>query len=78
VIVKRRNLGSEQIADLANLYFRMADIPIRFWSKVNEWRRWEINCFRMLNGDRFQANFRRAYKLVLITTDFTAGQMTSW
>jgi len=55
VIVKSRNLGSEQIADLANLYFRMADIPIRFWSKVNEWRRWEINCFRMLNGDRFQA-----------------------
>src|SRR5204863_8603016 len=30
VIVKRRNLHSEQLADLTNLYFRMADIPIRF------------------------------------------------
>ncbi len=30
VVVKRRNIHSEQVADLANLYFRMADIPIRF------------------------------------------------
>src|SRR5205085_12146297 len=44
VVVKRRNLHSEQLADLTNLYFRMADIPIRFWSKVNDWQRWEIDC----------------------------------
>jgi hypothetical protein len=55
VVVKRRNLHSEQLADLTNLYFRVADIPIRFWSKVGEWQRWEIDCFNMLNGDRFQA-----------------------
>src|SRR2546430_13787283 len=55
VVVKRRNLHSEQLADLTNLYFRMADIPIRFWSKVEEWQRWEVDCFQMLNGDRFRA-----------------------
>ena len=55
VIVKRRNLHSEQLADLTNLYFKMADIPIRFWSKVEEWQRWEVDCFQMLNGDRFRA-----------------------
>ena len=55
VVVKRRNLHSEQLADLTNLYFRMANIPIRFWSKVDDWRRWEVNCFEMLNGDRFHA-----------------------
>jgi hypothetical protein len=33
----------------------MSGIPIRFWSKAEEWQRWEINCFRMLNGDRFRA-----------------------
>src|SRR5437588_5759981 len=55
VIVKRRNLHSEQLADLTNLYFKMADIPIRFWSKVEEWQRWEIDCFQMLNGDRYRA-----------------------
>src|SRR2546423_7481149 len=54
VIVKRRNLHSQQLADLTNLYFRMTDIPIRFWSKVEEWQRWEAGCFEMLNGDRYR------------------------
>lgn len=56
VVLKRRNLHSEQLADLTNLYFRMANIPIRFWSKVDEWRRWEVDCFQMLNGDRSHAH----------------------
>src|SRR5205814_4291300 len=55
VVVKRRNSHSQQLADLTNLYFRMADIPIRFWSKVEEWQRWEVGCFEMLNGDRYRA-----------------------
>lgn len=55
VVVKRRNIHSGQLADLTNLYFRMADIPIRFWSKVKEWQNWEVDCFEMLNGDRFRA-----------------------
>jgi len=40
VVVKRRNIYSEQLADLANLYFRMSGILIRFWSKAEDWRRW--------------------------------------
>src|SRR5215471_19222138 len=55
VVVKRRNLHSEQLADVTNLYFRVADIPIRFWSKVEEWQRWEVDCYNMFNGDRYQA-----------------------
>src|SRR5437588_8834322 len=55
MVVKRRNIHSEQLGDLTNLYFRMADIPIRCWSKVEEWQRWEVDCFQMLNGDRFRA-----------------------
>src|SRR5438309_7909522 len=55
VVVKRRNIHSEQLADLTNLYFRVAEIPIRFWSKVEDWQRWEVDCFQMLNGDRFRA-----------------------
>jgi hypothetical protein len=54
-VIKRRNIYSEQLADLANSYFRISDIPIRFWSKAEDWRRWEVKCFRMLNGDRFRA-----------------------
>jgi len=53
VVIKRRNGHSEQLADLANLYFRMSNTPIRFWSKIEDWKRWEVECFKMLNGDRF-------------------------
>ena len=55
VVVKRRNIHSEQLADLTNLYFRVADIPIRFWSKVEDWQRWEVDCYNMLNEDEFRA-----------------------
>jgi len=55
VVLKRRNVHGEQMADLANFYFRTWNIPIRFLSKVKTWRRWEIKCFNMLNGDRFRA-----------------------
>src|SRR5438552_10458050 len=54
VVIKRRNVYGEQLADLANLYFRISGIPIRFWSKTKDWQRWEVACFKMLNGDRFR------------------------
>ena len=65
VVLKRRNAYSEQLADLANLYFRMSSIPIRFWSKVEDWRRWESECFQMLNGDRFRV-FASGVKTVCV------------
>jgi hypothetical protein len=55
VVIKQRNGYGEQLADLANLYFRMAGIPIRFWAKAEEWQPWEVECFKMLNGDHFRA-----------------------
>jgi len=55
VVIKQRNGYGEQLADLANLYFRMAGIPIRFFAKAEDWRRWEVECFKMLNGKRFRA-----------------------
>src|SRR5438045_7734461 len=55
VVLKRRNSYGEQMADLANLYFRLAQMPIRYISDLQEWRRREIRCFRMLNGDCFSA-----------------------
>ena len=54
-VLKRRNVHGEQMANLANFYFRTWNIPIRFLSKVKVWRRWEIKCFNMLNGHRFCA-----------------------
>src|SRR5262245_36782916 len=53
VVNKRRNVYSEPLAELANMYFRVAGIPIRFWAKTADWRRWELKSFNMLNGDQF-------------------------
>ena len=55
IINKRRTIYSEPLAELANVYFRMAGIPIRFWAKIEGWRRWEVKSFNMLNGDQFHA-----------------------
>jgi tRNA A-37 threonylcarbamoyl transferase component Bud32 len=55
VIIKRRNSYGEQLAELSNAYFRMAGIPIRFWARRRDWQLWELQCFNMLNGDRFRA-----------------------
>ena len=54
IVLKRRQVYGDQLADLANLYFRMSNIPIRFWSKAEDWKRWEEKCFQMLNGERFR------------------------
>lgn len=56
VVIKRRHVYSEQLTELANLYFRIADLPIRFWTEAEDWQRWEVACFKMLNGDRFRAS----------------------
>src|SRR5919204_742263 len=55
VVVKTRTATSQQIAETANLFFGLASIPIRFLSKVEDWQRWEIDCYHMLNGDGFRA-----------------------
>jgi hypothetical protein len=64
VIVKRRNVYGEGVADLINLYFRLANTHIRYVSKVREWQRWETKCFQMLNGDRFRATSTDARTIV--------------
>src|ERR1700745_1478847 len=55
LVIKRRLIYGEALAELANVYFRMSAMPIRFWAKTEDWRRWEVKSFNMLNGDRFRA-----------------------
>lgn len=56
VVTKRRQVYGGQLSELANLYFRISGLPIRFWTKAKDWQRWEVECFKMLNGDRFRAS----------------------
>jgi hypothetical protein len=65
VVIKRRHLYGEQLTELANLYFRMAGLPIRFWTKADEWQRWEVECFKMLNSDRFRASRLRNHSICI-------------
>lgn len=70
-ITKRRTIYSEPLAELANVYFRMAGIPIRFWARVEDWQHWELTSFNMLNGDRFHA---RAVGVNAICADMLPGR----
>ena len=56
VVIKRRHVYGEQLSELANVYFHISGLPIRFWTKAEEWQRWELESFKMLNGDRFRAS----------------------
>ena len=55
VRIKTRLQGSESIAGLANLFFKMCDAHITVLADPKEWQRWEIVCYQLLNGDQFQA-----------------------
>jgi hypothetical protein len=58
VVIKRRNVYGEGVADLINFYFGLAKTNIRYVSKVEEWQHWETKCYQMLNGDRFRATIK--------------------
>lgn len=60
VVIKQRNLYGERAAEVINFYFRAAGIPIRYVSNAREWRRWEVKCFQLFNGDRFRASIKDA------------------
>ncbi len=55
VWVKRRRRGSGRVISLANWFFQKARNPVRIWDRLEAWQRWEVDCFKMLNGDRFAA-----------------------
>jgi hypothetical protein len=65
VVIKQRNLYGERAAEVINFYFRTAGIPIRYVSNAREWRRWEVKCFQLLNGDRFRASIKDGRTAVL-------------
>lgn len=55
-VIKQRNNNSSLLCKCSNLYFYLAQSPIRFFSKMDHWKAWEIECFEALNGeDHFQA-----------------------
>ena len=39
----------------ANAFFRLVGNPVFVFSNVAAWQAWEVRCFSLLNGDRFNA-----------------------
>ena len=55
MFLKERHIHGKRLVQLANLYFRLWKIPIRFWQDTQQWRDWEIKWFKTMNGDQFDA-----------------------
>lgn len=55
VWVKRRKRGSQKYLYAANLFFRLARNPVSVCTRIEHWRRWEIECFQLLHGESFRA-----------------------
>lgn len=53
--LKTRTPGSERIARIANLFFRLARNPVRVWEKSADWQQREMDNFNLLHRDEFRA-----------------------
>lgn len=50
--LKRRKLGMDQVIYLGNIFLRLSRSRIWMLPNCAVWVRWEIDCFRLLYGDR--------------------------
>src|SRR5262249_27618783 len=44
-----QTLVGRMIAAMANIYFRLGELPIAFCRDEKAWQQWEVECFRMIN-----------------------------
>ncbi len=52
---KRRRRAAWFVMRLANAFFRIARNPVEAIANDDEWRKWEVDCFRMLHAPEFDA-----------------------
>jgi hypothetical protein len=53
--IKRRRRTAPPVLAAANLFFWLAGARVRAIEHAPRWQRWEVDCFRELHGDCFQA-----------------------
>lgn len=49
-IVRKRGAGTKLLVKVANWFFPYAQNPARVCESDQEWQKWEVNCFQLLNG----------------------------
>ena len=52
---KRRRGAAWLVMRVANAFFRLARNPVEAIADDDEWRTWEVDCFRLLHGPEFNA-----------------------
>ena len=52
---KRRRPAAWLVMRVANAFFRLARNPVEAIADDEEWRAWEVDCFRLLHGPEFTA-----------------------
>jgi hypothetical protein len=55
VWVKERRLGSRSLTQCANLFFRLANNPVKVVADIQRWQRREVDSFNLVNGDQYSA-----------------------
>ena len=55
MIPKRRRRAAWLVMRVANAFFRLARNPVEAIADDDEWRAWEVDCFRLLHGPEFAA-----------------------
>ena len=55
MIPKRRRRGAWLMMRITNAFFRLARNPVEAIADNSEWRKWEVDCFRMLHAPEFDA-----------------------
>ena len=56
MMAKRRRRAAWLVMRVANAFFRLARNPVEAIANAAEWRRWEMDSFRLLHGPEFTAN----------------------
>jgi hypothetical protein len=56
---KRRRRAAWLVMRVANSFFRVARNPVEAIVDDEEWRNWEVDCFRLLHGPEFSAGLDR-------------------
>lgn len=57
VWLKRRGRAAWFVMTMANVFFRLARNPVEAIARRAAWRRWEVECFRLLHGPQFASGW---------------------
>lgn len=74
-IVRTRRARTTPLIHIANLFFHCAGNPVRVISSRGQWLKWEVDSFKLLNGEEFLA---LAKPPATVVTERLPGSSLAW